>query len=66
MSVKQKQKFTKSRKLPVQWSSKILTRCKRNGITSELHRVKGIANDFNFEAKRTTKKFLSAGFRRAM
>ena len=50
MSVKQKQKFTKSKKLPVQWSSKIPTRCKRNGITSELHRVKGIANDFHFEA----------------
>ena len=45
-------------------SSKIPTRYKRNAITGELHRAKRIANDFNFEVKRMTKKFLSAGFPR--
>ena len=44
------------------WSLKIPTRYKRNAITGELHRAKRIANDFNFEVKRITKKFLSAGF----
>ena len=46
------------------WSSKIPTRYKRNVITGELHSAKRIANDFNFEVKRITKKFLSAGFSR--
>ena len=41
--------YNKSKKLPVQWSSKILTRYKRNAITSELHRAKRIANDLCFE-----------------
>ena len=45
-------------------SSKISTRYKNNAITSELHRAKRITNDFNFEVKRITKKFLSAGFSR--
>ena len=54
--------YNKSKKLPVHWSSKIPTRYKRNAITGELHRAKRIANDFNFEVKRITKKFLSAGF----
>ena len=44
------------------WFSKIPTRYKCNAITGELHRTKRIANDFNFEAKSTTKRFLSAGF----
>ena len=44
------------------WSSKIPTRYKRNAITCELHRAKRIADDFNFEVKRVTKEFLSAGF----
>ena len=44
------------------WSSKIPTRYKHNAITGELHRTKRIANDFNFEIKCITKKFLSAGF----
>ena len=53
-----------SKKLLVHWSSKIPTRYKRNVITGELHRAKRIANDFNFEVKRITKKFLLAGFPR--
>ena len=44
------------------WSSKIRIRYKRNGITGELHRAKRIANYFNFEVKRITKKFSSADF----
>ena len=44
------------------WSLKILTRYKFNTITSELHRIKRIANDFNFEVKRITRKRLSAVF----
>ena len=31
--------YDKSKKLPVHWSSKILTRYKRNFITGELHRA---------------------------
>ena len=56
--------YNKSKKLLVHWSSKIPTRYKRNAITGEYHRAKRIANDFNFEVKRTTKKFLSAGYPR--
>ena len=44
------------------WSSKIPTRYKRNTITSEFHRTKRIAGDFNFEVKCITKKFLLARF----
>ena len=40
--------YNKSEKLPVYWSSKFFTRYK--------------FNDFNFEVKRITKKFSSAGF----
>ena len=32
----------------------------------ELHRAKRIADDFNFEVKHITKKFLSAGFPRIL
>ena len=46
------------------WFSEIQTRYKRNAITGELHRAKSIADDFNFEVKRVTKKFLFAGFPR--
>ena len=49
--------YNKSKKLPVHWSSKIPTKYKRNAITGELHRAKRIADDFNFEVKRITKKF---------
>ena len=48
------------------WSSKIPTRYKRNAITGKLHRAKSIANDFNFEVKRITKKFSSAGFLKSL
>ena len=43
-------------------SPKISIRYKRNLITGELHRAKSIADDFNFQVKRITKKFLSVGF----
>ena len=36
------------------WSSKILTKYKRDAITGELHRAKRIANDFNFKVSRIT------------
>ena len=39
------------------WSSKISTRYKRNA-----KKIKKIDNDFNFEVKRITTKFLSASF----
>ena len=54
--------YNKSKKLPVHWFPKIPTRYKRNAITGESHRAKRIANGFNFEVKRITKTFLSAGF----
>ena len=47
--------------LPLHWSSKTPTKYKRNVITGELHRAKGISNNFCFKVKRITKKFLSAG-----
>ena len=40
------------------------TRYKPNAITGDLHRAKKIAEDFNFEVKRITKKLLSPGFPR--
>ena len=52
----------KSEKLPADWSSKIPARYKPTVTTGELHRAKRIANDFNFEVKRITKKFLSSNF----
>ena len=55
--------YNKSKKLSVHWSSKILTKYKRDAITGELHRAKRIANDFNFKVNRITKRlFLSIGF----
>ena len=48
--------YNKSKKLPVHWSSKIPTRYKQNAITGEFHIAKRMANDFNFEVKRLTKK----------
>ena len=54
--------YNKSKKLPVHWSSKIPNRYKRNAITGELHKTERTADDLIFEAKRITKKFLSASF----
>ena len=54
--------YNTSKKLPVHWSSKIPTRYKHNTVVGELHRAARIANNFNFEVKRITKKLLSAGF----
>ena len=54
--------YIKSEKLPVYWSSKIPTRYKCNAIISELRRSERVINYFNFEIKRITRKFLSAGF----
>ena len=44
------------------WSSKIPTNYKHNVITSELHRTKKIATDFNKELRRTKAKFLHTGY----
>ena len=52
----------KSKTLPVHRSSKIPTKYKSNAITDELHGAKRIADDFNFEVKHLTKKFLLADF----
>ena len=54
--------YNKSKKLPVDSFSEIPIRYKGNVITGELHVAKRIANNFNFEVKHITKKFLSAGF----
>ena len=56
------QVFSKSTKLPVHWSSKILVRYKRNAITGELNRAKRIASDFNKELKRIRQKYRNARF----
>ena len=44
--------YNKAKKLPVHWSSKVPFKCKRNAITSEVHRAKRIASDFDEETKR--------------
>ena len=54
------QLFTKLTKFPVHWSSKILTNYKRSAITSEWHRAKKIATDFDKELRRIETKFLHA------
>ena len=54
--------FTKLKKFPVHWSSKIPTNYKGNAITSELHRAKKIATDFDKELRRIKTKFLHAGY----
>ena len=56
------QVFTKLTKFPVHWISKIPTNYKRNAITSELHRAKKIATDFDKERMRIKTKFLHAGY----
>ena len=56
------QVYTKSKKFPVHWSSKIPTKYKRNAITGELHRAKKIATDFDLELRKIRQKYLNAGF----
>ena len=56
------QLFTKLTKFPVHWSSKIPTNYKCNTITSQLHRAKTIATDFDMELRRIKTKFLHAGY----
>ena len=55
------QVFTKLTKLPVHLSSKIPTNYKRNAITSELHRAKKFATDFNKKLRRIKTTFSHAG-----
>ena len=56
------QVFTKLTKFPFHWISKIPTNYKRNAITSELHRARKIATDFDKELRRIKTKFLHAGY----
>ena len=56
------QVFKKLTKCPVHWSSKIPTNYKRNAITSELHRARKTATDFDKELRRIKTKFLPAGY----
>ena len=56
------QVFAKLTKFPVPWSSKIPTNYKHNAITSELHRAKKIAMDFDTELRRIKTKFLHEGY----
>ena len=54
--------YTRSKKFPVHWGSKIPLRYKRNAITGELHRANKIASNFSNEIKRIKIKYLQAGF----
>ena len=54
--------FTKLTKFPIHWSSKIPFDYKRNATTSELHRAKKIATDFDKELRRIKTNFLHAGY----
>ena len=55
------QVYNKMKKLPVNWTSKIPVRYKRNLIIGELHRAKKIASTFNMEIKRIINKDTAAG-----
>ena len=54
--------YTRSKKFPVHWSSKIPLRYKRNAITGELHRANKIASNFSNEMKRIKIKYLESRF----
>ena len=54
--------YTRSKKFPVHWSSKIPVRYKCNTITGELHRANKIASNFSIEMKRIEIKYLQAAF----
>ena len=54
--------YTRSKKFPIHWSSKIPLRYKRNAITAELHRANKIASNLRDELKRIKIKYLQAGF----
>ena len=56
------QVFSKSTKLPVDWSSKIPVRDKCSTFTGVLNRAKRIASDFNKELKRIRQKYRNTGF----
>ena len=55
------QVFTKLTKFPIHLSSKIPTNYKGNAITSELHRAKKFATDFNKKLRRIKTAFSHAG-----
>ena len=50
--------YTRSKKFPVYWSSKIPVRYNRNAITGELYRANKTASNFSIEMKRITIKYL--------
>ena len=54
--------YTRSKKFPVHWSSKMPLRYKRNPITEELHRANKIASNFRNEMKKIKIEYLEAGF----
>ena len=54
--------YTRSKKFPVHWSSKIPLRYKRNAITGEVHRANKITSNFSNKMKRIKIKHLQAGF----
>ena len=56
------QVFLKKSMYPVDWSSKVPFRYKRNAINGELHRDKKISSNFQLETSRIKAKFLKAGF----
>ena len=54
--------YTRSKKFPIHWSSKIPLRYRRNAITAELHRANKITSNLREELKRIKIKYLQAGF----
>ena len=56
------QVYSKTKRLPVHWSSKIPFKYKRNSIIDELHRAKRIASDFDGETKRIWSIYTDAGY----
>ena len=52
----------KDRKLPVQWTSRIPKRYKRNSITNDLNRALRISSYLKDEISKIRKKFLNADY----
>ena len=56
------QLYSKTKKLKVNWSSKVPFKYKRNTITGKLHEAKRIPSDFDKETKRIRSKYTDEGY----
>ena len=54
--------YTKPKKLPMFWTSRIPNKYKKNAIRTDLHRAKEISSNLDAELIRIRKKYAEAGF----